>query len=282
MARFTGTLEDLFDDAPQTQRAAVRADVEAASVAADGAALALEQDAQERDDEAEDYGICDEPTDNGVCGARFTLPADAAAVSYCPTCGSSAIIEHRATASEADACYECQRAVGVANFGRFGVCTEQGDRVIVCASCYAAEIAEGELAYDRERCIERDVPNPAPNVFKANWHELIEAQADPTLDAFASDWDLMADRSRAIMARTLPTHETILGRLLTRRNKKAAGKAAQAVVEGVRIRRNGDALVIASQSESREWTVNANGCNCRARSECFHGELYAVTVGWEA
>jgi hypothetical protein len=51
MARFTGTLEDLFDDkyAPQSQRAAVRADVEAASVAADGAELALEEHAAELD-----------------------------------------------------------------------------------------------------------------------------------------------------------------------------------------------------------------------------------------
>jgi hypothetical protein len=122
-----------------------------------------------------------------------------------------------------------------------------------------------------------------PNVFRANWHELAEARADEArLDRFASEWDLMADRARAAALRVVPDASTILARLLTRRNKKAAGRAAMAVVEGIGFRREGDALIVASQSEARDWTVTAHGCNCRARGECFHGELYAVTVGWEA
>lgn len=234
MARFNGgTLEELFDDdsTPQS-RAAVRAEIEAASVAADGAALAFEAHADEMDVEA-----------------------------------------------ERDVCYSCQRLVSPETLGRFGVDSE-GDDVAICLDCYAAEIAEGELAYDRERCIERGVPDPAPNVFRANWRELVEARADAeALALVAAEWDLMADRARATM---LPTPETILARLLGRPNKRAAGKAAQAVVEGVQIRREGDALVIASQSDAgREWRVDANGCGCRAVGSCWHGEVFAVTVGWE-
>lgn len=219
MARFNGgTLEDLFDDSTPQTRAAVCAKIDAASVAADGDALAFEAHADEMDAEADrDADICD------GCGCVVTD-----------------------------------------NVGDFF--TREDGMIVVCADC---------AQFD-------DTPNPAPNMFACNWHELVEAQADPTLVAFADDWDLMVDRSRAIMARTLPAPETILARLLTRRNKKAAGKAAQAVVEGVRIRREGDALIVASQSEARDWTVTARGCNCRATGACWHGEMFAVTVRWEA
>jgi hypothetical protein len=233
MARFNGgTLEELFDDSgTMASRSAVRSEIEAASAAADGAELAMDERAAELD------------------AAAFT-------------------------------CYECCKRLPIEMKTWEGP-DYDGDLAAFCIDCYAAEIAEGELAHDRERCIDQIVPDPHPNVFACNWHELIEARADQTrLNRYASDWDLTADLARAAALRIVPDAATILVRLLGRPNKRAAGKAAQAIVEGVKIRREGDALHIASQSEAgREWVVTSQGCGCRASGHCWHCEVHQVIVG---
>ena len=80
-------------------------------------------------------------------------------------------------------------------------------------------------------------------------------------------------------APTLPAPVAILRKLFelaeTTDDRKPYARAAEAVVNGLAMTRDGDALHIASQSEpNKTHTVDINGCSCKARSTCFHEALW--------
>jgi hypothetical protein len=261
MSRFAddASIDELFEakfyggPAFAAQAAAFRDELEAASIAADGEALALEARAAERCgkralgdqfDAANVAAIQAELARPDGFGPGWVdrLADSAGACPACPACGNED------TAPDADAsvwCFECGTG----------------------------------LKYP--------VGDSAPSPFPCEWRDAIAHRADADdLALVALQWDAMAERERrrarirAIQERTLPDRAAILARLLDSPNPKAAGRAASAIVEGVAIRRERDALVIGSKTDAgREWTVTAEGCGCRASGHCWHQEVYRAVFG---